>query len=83
MPKSIEKEIVEIVSKLTKLPKEKCALDAHFKKDLNIDSFVVLEMVFAVENKFKITLPEDELNNVFTLKDFIDLTEKVMEKSNA
>ena len=38
--------------------------DADFVKDLNVDSLMALEVMVALEKKYKIELDEEELKNI-------------------
>ncbi len=41
--------------------------------DLGLDSLDAYELLMAVEEKFDITLPEENLENISTLQDMVDL----------
>lgn len=41
--------------------------------DLHIDSMAAVELAFAVEEEFEIGLSDEELNQIKTVNDFIDL----------
>ena len=52
----IERDIIEILAKTCRI--EPAALTAEARlEDLEIDSFDVIETVFAIEEKFDITIP--------------------------
>ena len=52
-------------------------------KDLNIDSFSFLEVVFTIEDHYKITFPKD-YENIVTLEDIVNMTHNlVLEKAKA
>ena len=48
-------------------------------KDLGADSLDVVELMMALEEEYGITLPENEVENVKTVQDIVDMMQK-MEK---
>ena len=49
--------------------------DKKFKKDFGFDELDFAGFVMEIEEKFNISLPDDKLNQVKTLKDFVELVE--------
>jgi acyl carrier protein len=47
--------------------------DARFKEDLDADSLALIEFVMALEEKFDISVPEEELDGVTTVGQALDL----------
>ena len=54
--------------------------EARFKEDLDADSLDLVEFVMAVEDRFDVKIPEEELKGVLTVGQAIDL---VLAKSAA
>jgi len=46
---------------------------ARFKEDLDADSLALIEFVMALEEKFDISVPEEELDGVTTVGQAMDL----------
>ena len=46
---------------------------AHFKDDLEADSLDLVEVVMALEEKFDISIPEDDLADVGTVGQAVDI----------
>jgi acyl carrier protein len=59
---------------------EKVTADARFKEDLDADSLDLVEVVLALEEKFGIEIPDDEIAGVKTVGEAADL---VISKQNA
>ena len=74
----IKNEIIEIISNLTKIPKEEINSKESFI-NAGIDSFSVVEIVYAVENKYEIDIPQDSLLGVQNLDDLAALVKKLVE----
>ena len=54
--------------------------DAKFKEDLDADSLDLVELVMGLEERFDISVPEEDLENVGTVGQAVDL---VMAKVDA
>jgi acyl carrier protein len=78
MPKiddvTLENELKEIVSKIIELEPGKITLEAGFVDDLGMDSMMALEILAAIEKRFKIQIPEEKLGKLKNLKEAIALT---------
>lgn len=47
--------------------------EANFKDDLDADSLDLVELVMALEERFEITIPEDELGDIRTVSEAVDV----------
>jgi acyl carrier protein len=47
--------------------------DARFKEDLDADSLDLVELVMGLEERFDIAVPEEDLENVTTVGQAVDL----------
>ena len=68
----MKSEVREIISNLTQIPKEEIN-SKEFFTDAGIDSFSLVEIVYAVENKYEIDIPQNKLVEVHNLDDLIEL----------
>lgn len=75
----IKNEIVEIISNLGKIPKERIDLKEHFTA-AGLDSFTIIEIIFAIENKFEIDIPQDSLASIQNVGQLVELTKQLLEK---
>lgn len=73
-----KKEIRKLVSQITELPEEKLIETAKFVEDLGVDSMMALEIVAAIEKKYKVTVSEEDIPKMRSLKDVYELLEKQM-----
>jgi acyl carrier protein len=64
-----QKCVVEVLS----VSEEQVTLDAKFGEDLDADSLDLVELVMALEEEFDITIPEEELENIATVRQAYDL----------
>ena len=74
----LEKELREIISKITEIEPGEIALESKFVEDLGMDSMMALEILAAMEKKYKIQIPEEKLAQLRTLKDTIKLAKEYL-----
>ena len=58
----IEAEIIDIVSAITKTPAADIDRDTDLRLDLNVDSLQGLHIMAAIERRFGLEVPDDELD---------------------
>jgi len=75
---AIKKEVKEKVAEITELPEEKLTEEAKFVEDLGVDSMMALEIVAAIEKKYKIVIPEEGIPEIRSLKDVYELLKREM-----
>ena len=68
--------LAEIVNEVAGIPAEDVQLDKSFVDDLDVDSLSMVEIATAVEDKFGVAIPDDELGNIKTVGDAINFIEK-------
>lgn len=74
----IEKEFKEILVRMIEIEPEKILPDAHFFKDLGLDSLKAIEITVAIERHFKINVREEEIPQIVTLREAVDAIEKAL-----
>jgi acyl carrier protein len=79
MRDNIKDEVINIISNIAKIPKEQVDIAVPYA-ELNIDSFALLEIIFAIEIKYNITFPQDKLPAIATIEDLIKLTRQMAKK---
>lgn len=68
-PEEIEKKVKEIIVSQLEVSEDQLKPDASFIDDLKADSLAVVELVLAFEQEFKITIPEEDTEQIKTVKD--------------
>ncbi len=69
---TVIEEVRQLVAKIIETNPAKVDLDARFE-DLGADSMMMLEILVAVEKKFKIEIPESDLPKMTSLKEIINI----------
>ena len=68
-------ELKEIMIDTLGCDDEKITMEASLAEDLNIDSLDAVELVMAIEEKFGVKIPDEELGNLLTVSDIIRAVE--------
>ena len=63
----------ECAVEVLQVPAEKVTMEARFAEDLDADSLDLVELVMALEEAFDITVGENELEDIETAGQAIDL----------
>ena len=63
------KELQELAAEILGTEPDKVQLDKSFAKDLAADSLDLVELIAAVEDKYDVELPEDELAQMKVIGD--------------
>ena len=69
-------KIREIMTRYVELDPEEIKEDARLAEDLGLTSFAVMSMMGDFEEEFGITVDENELTDIYTVKDIMDYIEK-------
>ena len=78
MQDDIEKEIMEIIADVSGLDVEEINPDANFFQDLEIDSIKAIEITVAIEKKFKISVRDEDVPNITTVRQAIGLVNQLL-----
>ena len=67
--------LAEIVNEETGVEVEDGQLDKSFTEDLDIDSISMMTIVVNAEEKFEVTIPDEEVKNLKTVGDAVEFIE--------
>ncbi len=79
----IDLEIKNLIAEI--IEKDPVDLDpnARFVEDLGVDSMMALEILAAIEKKYKISIPEEKLPQLTNLNDTIKIAKEYLGQKNA
>ena len=66
-----------MLAKQLNLQADKITLESDIVKDLGAESLDVVELLISLEDDYGISIPEEDIVNVKTVKDIVDMIEKL------
>jgi len=78
MPEDIEKEIISIISDVSGFDEEEIKPETNFFNDLEIDSIKAIEITVAIEKRFKISVRDEDVPNITTVRQAVELVNKLL-----
>ena len=66
-----------MLAKSLNLPAEKITPESDIIKDLGADSLDVVELLISLEDDYGISIPEEDIAGVKTVRDIVDMIEKL------
>tara|TARA_B110000858_G_C17686475_1_gene419191 strand:+ start:16 stop:246 length:231 start_codon:yes stop_codon:yes gene_type:complete len=73
---SVNNKILNIISKETKLSIDDIDINKNIH-DLGLDSLATVEIVVSIEEELGIVIPDDSVGDLQTVKDIIDLCNRL------
>ena len=70
---NVDKDIRSLVAEILEMDPKGIDGEAHFVKDLGMDSMMALEILAGVEKKYRISIPEDLLPQFTNLNKTIEI----------
>ena len=77
---NIEKDIRDLVAEILETTPNEISANAHFVKDLGMDSMMALEILASIEKKYRIVIPEDYLPKFTDLNKTVALISEILKK---
>ena len=72
-----EQEIRDIIAEIIEKDPKNITPDAHLFQDLGADSMMALEILAAMEKKYRVVVPEDKLPELTSLRKIMELVESL------
>ena len=77
---NFEQDIKAIIAEVLEAEPESIDPDAKFVDDLGMDSMMALEILAAIEKKFRIAIPEDALPKFTSFNETLRLVKEISSK---
>jgi acyl carrier protein len=74
----LENEIRSIIAEIIERESGEVTLDAKFFEDLGVDSMMALEIMAAIEKKYKISIPEEKLTQLTNLRQTVAVAQEYL-----
>ncbi len=82
MVQNVEEEIISIISDVSGFDKEEISPEKDFFKDLEVDSIKAIEITVAIEKKFKVSIRDEDVPKITTVKEAVALVKRLLSPSN-
>ncbi len=73
---TLEQDVKTLIAEIIEMDPNEINPDASLVKNLGMDSMMALEILAAIEKKFKVKIPEDDLPKITTVNKAIELTKR-------
>ena len=80
MKSDVEKEIISIIAEISGFEEEEITPDKNFFDDLEIDSIKAIEITVAIEKKFKISVRDEDVPNITTVREAVVLVNSLIDE---
>ncbi|MBO4515793.1 MAG: acyl carrier protein [Lachnospiraceae bacterium] len=70
-------KIKQVIAEQLDVNEDEITEDTNLQDDLGADSLDIVELIMAFESEYDIELPTEELENIATVKDIMDLMRKM------
>lgn len=74
----IRMNIKQLVASVTEREPDEISDGALFKEELGVDSLLGMELMIAIDKKFKIDIPEDEFTKLLTVDDAVPVVQRYL-----
>ncbi len=74
----VTKEIISIISDVTGYEQEDITPETDIVKDLEVDSIKAIEITVAIEKKFKVSIRDEDVPKIVSIKQAVELLEKLL-----
>lgn len=78
---NVEGDIRALVAEVLEAEPGEVKPDAHFVKDLGMDSMMALEILASIEKKYRIVIPEEALAKFTDLNKTVAIVTDILKKS--
>jgi acyl carrier protein len=77
MSDAVAEKVITTLASVKRIPADTIKLDTNLQ-DLGIDSLDVFTLLFELENAFKISIPDDDVRSLRTVKDVVEGIKKII-----
>jgi acyl carrier protein len=77
MSEELTERVLKCIATSKRIPVERVTIDSEFQQ-LEIDSMDAVEILFALENEFDISIPDDDVRNVRNVRQMCEGVERLV-----
>jgi acyl carrier protein len=82
MNNNIEQEIMSIIADVSGFEKDEITLETDIVQDLEVDSIKAIEITVAIEKKFKVSVRDEDVPKIVSVKQAVDLVERLLKQGS-
>ncbi len=82
MSDELIQRVRKVIATSKRIPEERVTIDSAFE-ELGIDSMDAVEILFALENEFDISIPDEEVKTVRNVRQMAEGVEKLLAAKSA
>ena len=75
---NLETDVRTLVAEILETDPDQISAEAHFVKDLGMDSMMALEILASIEKKYKIIIPEEMLPKFINLDKTVSIVRDIL-----
>ena len=79
----IRMEIKRLIAEVTEREPDEVSDTANFQEELGVDSLMAMEVMVAVDKKYKINIPEEEFAKIRNVNDTVDIVQRHLAATTA
>lgn len=77
MSDPVTEKVIATLASVKRIPADKITVNTNLQ-ELGIDSLDVFTLLFELENAFKISIPDDDVRSIRTVKDIVEGIKKLI-----
>ena len=82
MPDQLTQRVLSVIAATQRISPETVTIDKSFQ-ELGIDSMDGINILFAMENEFDITIPDEQAKQIRSIREMVQGIEKLLSESSA
>lgn len=79
----VQKEILSIIADVSGVDEDEITLDTKFYEELEMDSIKAIEVTVAIEKKFKISVRDEDVPKITTVRQAVDLVGELLARNKS
>jgi len=82
MPDQLTQRVLNVIAATQRIPPEKVTIESSFQ-ELGIDSMDGINILFALENEFDITIPDEQAKQIRSIREMVEGIETLVEQQSS
>jgi acyl carrier protein len=78
MPSDVTEEVLGVIAQTQRIPRENITLDSRFE-ELGLDSMDAVNIMFALEDKFDITIPDEAAKQIRNIRQMVEGVQHIVD----